>query len=143
VYPKTENTEKVWFHDIEKTVTDSPLRFIIPINAETGLIMISYTDGKDTEVWNNDEEAMKKTIRGELGRLFPQKTIPDPIYLKKHAWSQGCTYWRKGAYDLDKTLLEAQNPIKNVYICGESVNRTQSWIESALESAENLIQLLK
>ena len=44
-----------WWSGIEKTVTDSPLRFVIPINPKTGLIMISYTDGPDTHAWKDLE----------------------------------------------------------------------------------------
>jgi phytoene dehydrogenase-like protein len=143
-YPLTElKNTAAWFHDIKKTVTNSPLRFIIPINAKTGVIMISYTDGEDTNTWREkQDDELKTAIQKEIRKLFPEKTIPEPTYIKKHDWLQGCTYWKKGDYNMDKTLLEAQNPLKNIYICGESVNRTQSWIESSLESAELLCEKL-
>ena len=137
VYPPVNG--KVWFHDIPKTVTDSPLRYIIPIQPKSGLIMISYTDGQDTNIWRekNGQELMD-AIQKELVRVFPDRDIPAPTYLQKHDWLAGCTYWTKGIYD----RKNAMNPSKHVYICGESVNPTQSWIESALESAEYVQKML-
>jgi len=139
VYPVFPGEEKVWFHDIKKTVTDTKLRFCIPIDAKKGLIMISYTDGEDTNIWREKEgEELQALIQQEVKRLFPTKNIPEPTYLQKHDWKDGCTYWKKGNYNLEQTSLEAHNPIRNFYICGESINVSQSWIESALESAEIL-----
>ncbi len=39
----------VWFDGVPKTVTAGKLRYVIPINSKSGLIMISYTDGDDTK----------------------------------------------------------------------------------------------
>jgi monoamine oxidase len=135
---------KAWFHDLQKTVTNSPLRFVIPINPAIGLIMISYTEGEDANRWREikDEEELQKAVQKEVRALFPDRDIPDPIYMKKHDWPQGCTYWKKGNYNMEETLLEAQNPLPNVYICGESIHTHQSWIESALESVELLKETL-
>lgn len=139
VYPVFPGEEKVWFHDIKKTVSDTKLRFCIPIDAKKGLIMISYTDGEDTNIWREKEgDELQALIQQEVKQLFPTKRIPEPTYLQKHDWKAGCTYWKKGNYDLEQTSLEAHNPIQNFYICGESINASQSWIESALESAEIL-----
>ena len=33
-----------WFKNIKKTITDSRLSYFIPINYDTGLVMISYVD---------------------------------------------------------------------------------------------------
>jgi len=40
-----------WFDKISKTITNNPLRYVIPINKENGLIMISYTNGKEIDYW--------------------------------------------------------------------------------------------
>jgi len=40
-----------WFEKISKTITNNPLRYIIPINKENGLIMISYINGKEIDYW--------------------------------------------------------------------------------------------
>ena len=142
-YPIHSETGKVWFHDRMATVVDSPIRFFAPIQKQLGLILISYTDGGDTEVWKNLEgDKLVGRIQKELRLLFPDLHIPDPFFLKKHSWIQGCTYWKKGNYSLEDMVKQAHNPMKDLYICGESVNPHQSWMESALESAERVQSLL-
>ena len=127
----------------EKVVTDGPLRFIIPINPKTGLIMISYTDGDDTHYWRDlDGDALEDAIHTEFTKLFPDKTMTKPTYLKKHEWPNGCTYWLPGDYDPKDASKIAHNPEPNLYLTGESVSLNQTWMEGALESAEYLETLL-
>ena len=128
----------------EKVVTSGPLRYIIPINPKTGLIMISYTDGDDTKYWRKLEgDELEETLRQELTKLFPDKIIPKTTYLKKHDWTNGCTYWLPGTYDPKEASKLAHNPEPNLYLTGESVSLTQTWMEGALESVEYLKILLK
>lgn len=142
VYPKGPDG-RIWFEGLEKTVTANPLRYVIPINPKTGLIMISYTDGNDTVYWRGLEgSALESAIQHHVKALFPGTEIPAPTYLKKHDWTQGCTYWVPGHYDIEKASKEAHHPAPNVYLTGESVNPTQTWMESALESAEYLLSKL-
>jgi hypothetical protein len=134
VYPRVKG--RVWFQGLAKTVTDSPLRFVIPIDERKGLIMISYTDGEDTNAWKHLEgAALKRAIQKEVRGLFGSH-IPDPVYLQKHEWSSGCSYWIPGRYSIDTAIQTSMNPAKGLYIVGESVARNQAWMESALESAE-------
>ena len=47
----------VWFQNLKaKVVTNNQLRYIIPMDVERGLIMISYTDDKYTDFWGNLKE---------------------------------------------------------------------------------------
>jgi monoamine oxidase len=145
VYPPAPGKRKVWFDGLEKTVSDSVLRFIIPIDAKKGLIMISYTDGPaDTGVWKGLKgDALIKAIQREVRALFADRgPIPEPTYMEAHEWSQGCTYWVPGDYSVDAAIEAAMHPAKGVYVVGESVSRHQAWIESALESAEALLRII-
>lgn len=139
-YPPDRDTGKVWFHDLPKTVTDSPLRFVIPIDPRKGLIMISYTDGpEDTGFWRNLEgAALEKALAREVKRVFGIK-VPPATYLKKHDWPSGCTYWTPGRYDVSEAIAAAMFPREGVFVVGESVAKNQAWMESALESAETLL----
>ena len=102
--------------------------------------MISYTDGKDAEMWRHmDDDQLKERIQKEVRRQFPHLTIPEPTYLKKHFWPAGCTYWTAGEYDLNKAQKAAMFPSPNLYIVGESVSAHQAWMESALETVELLL----
>ena len=103
--------------------------------------MISYTDGKDCLYWRGlEDKALQDAIQKEARAEFPDKEIPEPVFLKKHDWGMGCTYWTPGDYDVDEALKAAHNPAKNVFVVGESVSRAQAWIEGALESVERLLE---
>ena len=143
VYPKGRGGH-VWFAGLEKTITDGPRRFIIPIDEAKGLIMISYTDGPaDTGNWKGLEEtALRAAVQREVRALFADRTIPEPSYIAAHEWPGGCTYWIPGDYDVEEDIASAMAPAKGVYVVGESVSHQQAWIEGALESAEELLRLL-
>jgi len=138
VYPKP-----VWFKGLGKMVTDSRLRYVIPIDESKGLIMISYTDGNDTKYWSGmDDAKLKKAIAESVRRTFPDKDVPEPLYLQKHEWPSGCTYWLPGDYDVADAIQMAMNPGPNLYVVGESISQQQTWVEGALESAEQLLRKL-
>lgn len=142
VYPPNPVTKKVWFDGMEKVVTEGRLRHVIPVRADLGLIMISYTDGKDCLYWRGLEgKALQDAIQAEARAEFPDKEIPEPVFLKKHDWTMGCTYWTPGDYEVDAALKAAHNPVKNVFVVGESVSKAQAWIEGALESVERLLEI--
>ena len=143
VFPPDPHSGKVWFDGVPKTVTAGPLRYVIPIDAKKGLIMISYTDGADTDVWRALEDKELETLLLKEARgLFPDKSIPAPTFLKKHDWPSGCTYWLPGDYDVAAASLAAHNPATGVYVVGESISTEQTWMEGALQSAETLVELL-
>ena len=133
-----------WFNDLKRTTTNSKLRHIIPINYEKGLIMISYTDGKDVNYFLKNgkldsDSVIKKKIKKELDILFPNKNIPNPIYFKCHYWSVGAHYWKKN-YDSNKIMKKMINPINNIYICGEGFSQNQAWIEGSLLTTQKVIK---
>jgi monoamine oxidase len=140
VYPKVDG--KVWFSGMGKVVTDSPLRYVIPINEEKGLIMISYTDGEDCEEWRGmTEKQLERKIAKEVHAVFGK--VPAPIYLKAHDWGKGCTYWKPGSYDpvkMGELALQPFSKYPHLHLCGESYSMQQTWMEGALESAEALLK---
>ena len=138
IYATYPTKPKAWFHDLPKTVTDSPLRFVIPIDPKKGVIMISYTDGDDTKAWDM-KEGLAETVHAEVQRLFGP--TPKPLHVEPYRWPGGCTYWTPGTYDVDKAIKAAMTPAKNLWIVGESVAKHQAWIESALISVETLMQI--
>ena len=141
------NTNGVWFKNMNRTTTNSFLRHIIPISAETGLIMISYTDDVDVDKFLKKKfllkstNEIKKIILDECNKIFPDKIITKPTYFKCHYWSRGTHYW-KIKYDSNKISNEMINPIKNIYTCGEGFSKMQGWIEGALKSAQLVINKL-
>lgn len=142
-----------WFSGLNKIVTNSKVRYIIPIDSSRGIVMISYTDGQDA-AWlmkqdksagKNGEQHVKDIIMTEIRELFPNKVIPDPIFFKQHPWYQGCTYWLPGRYDVEEESHKSLQPLPdimpNLFMCGESFAVKQCWIESALEQADALLTL--
>jgi hypothetical protein len=82
VYPKNADG-RIWFAGLKKQVTAGPLRHVIPIHEETGLIMISYTDGDDTKFWREKEgRVLEDALHKEVTALFPDRTIPRPVYFR-------------------------------------------------------------
>lgn len=139
-----------WFHNLPLIVTNSPLRFVIPFNLKKGIIMISYTDGTDADVWTNilaksGESVVQEKIMKEIRRLFPDIDIPEPLFFKMHSWDSGCTYWLPGRYNIEEKSLVSLHPlpdeIPNLFMCGESFAIMQCWMESALTQADKLLEL--
>jgi phytoene dehydrogenase-like protein len=139
-----------WFSNLNKIVTDSPIRYIIPIDAKRGIVMISYTDGRDAKYWikqdnstRHGEDIVQDLVMTEIKKLFPERAIPKPIFFKQHQWHDGCTYWLPGSYDVIEESRKSLNPkpdsFPNLFMCGESFAVHQCWMESALEQADKLL----
>lgn len=153
VFPADKRTGKAWFADVGRFVTATPLRYFIPIDPVKGIVMISYTDGADTETWSSiakgsepSEETLAFLLTQECRNLFPKKDIPYPTLLKSHPWESGCTYWLPGEYDPVQASKASLQPFgvvyPNVYICGESFSLRQAWMEGALENTRDLLRIL-
>lgn len=145
VFPTERKTS--WFSNIPKTVTDSPIRYFIPIDPSKGIAMVSYTDASDTEIWTRilkkkGEAALSKAILKSLRDLFPDSTIPEPTFFKSHEWKQGCSYWTPGIYSPQEKSIQCMNPFPSrwpdLFMCGESYSLRQAWMEGSLEHAEEL-----
>lgn len=116
---------------IPRIVTDSPIRYIIPITPH--IIMISYTDGDDTQFWKKKGQ---KEVMMELRNIID---VPDPIFFKMHFWRNGCTYWLPGRYNVEQESAKSLQISENVFVCGESFAVHQCWMESALDQADALL----
>lgn len=130
-----------------KIVTDSPLRFIIPIISELGLVMISYTESQDTKHFKGISGLMlAAAIHKELARLFPTDNIPLILWVHAYEWSEGCSYWipTPGTYSPAQESKEALQPFpgRRLHLCGESFSLRQAWMEGALEHAQALLDTL-
>ena len=132
----------VWFKDIPKTLTDNKLQFIIPIDYESGLIQISYSDSYNSDFWNNfkDKKDVKKHIRKLLNEMFPDKKIKEPEWISMHYWSSGDHLWKVGI-NSKKIQKEIDNVFvkKDIFILGETYCDRQAWIEGAIETVHKKI----
>jgi len=139
-----------WFSNYKKIVTNSRIRYIIPVDPKRGIVMISYTDGLDAKWWfkqnidDNGDNDVKEIVMTKIRKLFPELNIPDPIFFKQHPWYDGCTYWLPGAYNVEEESNKSLHPrpksMPNLFMCGESFAVKQCWVESALVQADKLLE---
>ena len=138
--------ESKWFKNYGKVVTDSLIKYMIPVNAKLGLVMISYTDGAYVRRMMKEIEngTQKKAIYESLKEIFPDDKIEkNPKYIKNEYWETGAVYWNKGA-DSEKMSKFMLKPSKkhNLYICGDSFSENQAWTDGALSTAHKICELI-
>jgi cytochrome b involved in lipid metabolism len=126
-----------------KISTNLPIKYIIPINYEKGVVMISYTDSKFANYWVKQvsEGTFEDTLNKQLKQLFPDIDIPKAKWYKHCPWISGAGYWKKG-YDrkiIMPQMIEALGHHKNLYICGENYSSHQAWVEGALETSDMVL----
>jgi protoporphyrinogen oxidase len=136
-FPVSSENGLVWFHDIKRTTTNIPIRYVIPINPHKGIIQISYTDKQYADLWNsfNSEKELVDSLMKDLQILYPAKNIPRPVWVKSFYWKEGATYW-KPYYKVYKNKKS-----NDYYIAGEITSQLHSgWIEGSLESVDKIIR---
>jgi len=146
IYNK-ENGE-TWFKNIEKTITNSEIQFVIPINPNNGLIMSSYSDSANARFWSllrakKGIAYVKNKLNIKLNQLFSIYNIkvPPSKYIKMYFWDAGVACWKKNV-DSDYLSSKLLNPLPNVYIIGENYSKYQAWCEGALMTSESCISKL-
>ena len=142
-YPLDKKTHKVWFDGIGKIVTNLPIKYIIPINYEKGVIMISYTDSKFAKYWVKQlaDGKFEDTLNKQLKQLFPDIDIPKAKWFKHCPWISGAGYWKKGSDRkiIMPKMIEALGSHRNLYICGENYSSHQAWVEGSLETSDMVL----
>jgi hypothetical protein len=90
---------------------------------------------------------LEKILLRDVRALFPDRSIPAPIFFRAHPWDTGATYWLPGSYDPEKESLASIKPLPsllpNVWLCGESWCLKQAWVEGALEQTQICLQAMK
>ena len=123
-----------WFKGMSKIITDKKISMIIPINPDTGLIMISYSDNKNADYWNSfdNNNEIKKELGKELRIIFPDINIPNPEWISFEYWFEGCHAWGKYSDDI-MIMNNIQSELgPNIYLINEAYCHIQSWIEGSL-----------
>lgn len=144
-YPK-DKSGKVWFHNLPRIITDNYIRHIIPIDYESGLLMISYTDGIYADMWSNLSKQGNKQLIEHLHKEIKEvlgKEPPKPEFITSHHWSAGVHMWKPGnsVKDVYKRLLKPFLTEK-VYLVNESFSLHQCWIEGCLDMAYDVLELM-
>ena len=134
----------VWFKDMPKILTQNKLQFIIPIDYNSVLIHISYSDRYNADFWNafkNDKE-VKKYLTKILNEMFPEKNIKEPEWITMHYWGSGDHMWNVGVNtkNIQDKIDELFIP-KDIYILGETYSERQAWIEGAIETVHKKLNI--
>ena len=134
----------VWFKDMPKILTQNKLQFIIPIDYNSGLIQISYSDRYNADFWNafKTEKDVKKYLTKILNEMFPEKNIKEPEWITMHFWKAGDHMWNVGVNT--KKIQEKMDDIfipKDIYILGETYSERQAWIEGAIETVHKKLNI--
>ena len=137
-YPLSKLTKKVWFDSLGRISTSLPIRLIIPINRESGLIMISYTDGVDAEWWKpflDDNISLTREINSQLLILFPELDIPEPKWITPYYWEKGGNFNKPNKYGLSNNQIRdrvQESLPKNIHIFSQGLCQHPNWIEGTL-----------
>jgi hypothetical protein len=134
----------VWFKDMPKILTQNKLQFIIPIDYNSGLIQISYSDRYNADFWNafKTEKDVKKYLTKILNEMFPEKNIKEPEWITMHFWESGDHMWNVGVntkniqYKIDEIFIP-----KDIYILGETYSERQAWVEGAIETVHKKLNI--
>jgi len=148
IYDKEQDSGSVWFKNIEKTITNTNVQFVIPVSSDNGLIMSSYSDCANARYWNNlliskGLDYVKVKLNTKLNLLFSIFNIKVPLskYIKMHFWDAGVACWKKDV-DSDYLSVKLLNPYSCVFIIGENYSKYQAWCEGALMTSESCIAKL-
>lgn len=136
---------KAWFTGIKRFLCDLPIRYVIPMDPTKGTIMISYTDGPEAEHWIKQKDPEKEVMK-QIRSLFPDISVPDPLFFKVHPWSDGCSYWTPGQYDFNKVSKASVKPLPdmpNLYMCNESWAYEQCWVKCSIDQAQKVIDIIE
>jgi len=146
IYPP-DSKGNYWFKGINKTITDGHIRQVIPDESQytgnQGLIQICYCDENHANIWFNYASAglLKQVIHKHLKKLFPDREIPEPLYIKSHYTPEGTHFWKPNNHSSDYYEFLLKPFDYPLYICGETYSHYQGWMEGALETAEDVIKI--
>ena len=146
IYDKNKANKTMWFKNISKTTTNNELQFVIPINAESGLIMSSYNENLSTqnnywyELYKKNKKSLKQILQKKLQQVF-NLNIPESKYIKLYYWQYGVACWKKNV-DSQYISQKIINLMPNFYICGENYSQYQAWCEGALLSSNQVLKTL-
>jgi len=154
IYAKFESID--WFGK-NNFHTDLPIQQINIVNFEKKIIMISYSsDGTAFDFVNSEIHSSKDynllwyRIKKYLERILnskvkreKKKIIPDPIWIKENYWATATYHWNPNynSKDISNKLLKPYKDV-DLHIIGSAYSRVQGWSEGAIESANNLYDLI-
>lgn len=137
-----------WYAGTHITTTDLPIRQFIPITDH--IAMVSYSDSKQADEWNNialqGTEQLTTRLHNELKELFPEKKVPtQPQWIDTYYHNDAIHMWKTGINSI-KMRKHIQTKLWGedapFFVCGEAYSTHQCWVNGALESVEQIMPMV-
>lgn len=133
-----------WYQDTQAVFTDLPIRCLKVVGPQTGLVQVSYSHGKNSNMLNYFQHTNRaySFVKKQLEKIFPNTKIPKPVYQKLHYWAHSRTVWRPNVRI--PTIIRKMHhpdPSQPLYFAGDSFCVMQGWIEGALENCQNTLKV--
>ncbi len=128
--------------DLKKIITDLDINFIIPISDKA--IMISYSDTGIAQDWYTLYYSNRELFKQKMMDEFYHCTsiaLKNPDKITLEYWEKGVHVWAPGV-DFEENYKSRINPIKNIYLANEAFSKHQGWMESSLEVADDILEML-
>ena len=138
-------TNEPWFKGRNKFTTNNQLRMVIPMNADRGTAMISYSDNHYAKSWyklykTKGIDAVNQKLHKLIQQSVPNTPIPLPTHTKIFYWEHAVAYYGKG-FDSTTMLNKIRQPYPDIplYLCGENYSeKNNQWMEGALDTVPDL-----
>lgn len=128
------------------TIVPGPLQKIIPMDANKGVYMISYSDNQNAILLKPYLKNTAKNRKLFCNLLEQSLGIPNGslelIAIKDYYWPIGTHYYeplKQPFKNRDEFLKVVQHPEEGMLVVGEAVSRYQGWVEGALESVKAVL----
>jgi hypothetical protein len=127
-------------------VVPGPLQKIIPMNAEKGIYMISYSDNKcaislkrylKNTATNREHfcRLLEKALAIDKGSLELQSILSCYFDIGTHYYEP----LSRTFHNRKEFIKTAQQPYPNMLVVGEMVSMNQGWVEGALDSVDKVL----
>lgn len=133
-------------NDGNKIITNNELGIIIPIKNQEGLILSSYTDYY-SKYWNrlylNNKRDFKKILVNKLKKIYSifNVNIDYKCITIFYHWKYGKASWKKNI-DSEYIYKKILNLLPNFFICGSNYSHKQAWCEGALDTSNEILNIL-
>ena len=136
VFPKSEKTL------FEEKVITSNGKLKTSVMFDNQKSLISYCDGKCAKKWFkiNMKEKLKSEVEKEVKKL--DSNYKTPLKVWNYYWPNSLGIWKKGI-DFEKMQKHMLQPRKNVFVCGDSFSLHQCWMEGAILTAKEIVNMSK
>lgn len=141
VYMVFNKEHSGWIGGLGKITSNNRCRYLIPLDAKKGSVMISYTDSRFANAvyaayQKLGEKGFNRWIVSTWEKVLGIK-IGMPIYTRVCYWKEGVAMWKAGYNSLEISAKMRNGPLGPeipIHIIGENYSLNQAWIEGGLSS---------